>query len=132
MHSDSQPSKTVFIIDDSAMMRSMLGLGAAEAGLSVIGEAGTVQGTVDRCAQLAPDIVLLDLGLPDGDGLELLAQIGGRMPGVYIVVVSGNSDQAVIRSAIARGAQGFILKPFTIGSITDVLEAVRRKLAGEH
>jgi DNA-binding NarL/FixJ family response regulator len=58
----------VFIIDDNVMMRSMLRLGATEAELSVVGEAATMQAALNSCAQMAPDIVLLDLGLPDGDG----------------------------------------------------------------
>jgi DNA-binding NarL/FixJ family response regulator len=129
MRPDSQRSRTVFIIDDSTMMRSMLRLGAIEAELSVAGETGTVQGALTRCVQLQPDIVLLDLGLPDGDGLELLSEIRERMPGVYIIVVTGNNDQAVVRAAVSRGALGFILKPFSIGTITDTLNNAKRKLA---
>jgi DNA-binding NarL/FixJ family response regulator len=128
MHADAQRSRTVFIIDDSSMMRSMLRLGAVEAELSVVGDAGTVQGALARCVQLDPDIVLLDLGLPDGDGLELLSEIRQRMPNIYVIVVTGNNDQAVVRSAVSRGALGFILKPFSIGAITDALNNAKRKL----
>ncbi|MGW8392428.1 response regulator [Pseudoduganella sp. HUAS MS19] len=124
-----QQPKSVFIIDDNAMMRSMLRLGANEAELAVLGEAGTAQAGLARCAQLAPDIVLLDLGLPDGDGLELLSQLRERIPDVFIIVVSGHNDQGIVQSAVSRGAMGFIVKPFSIGAITDALIAARRRLA---
>ncbi|WP_426335826.1 response regulator [Pseudoduganella sp. R-31] len=135
MHSDTiapfhkQQSKTVFIIDDNAMMRSMMRLGANEAELAVLGEAGTAQAGLARCMQLMPDIVLLDLGLPDGDGLELLSELKARSPDVFVIVVSGHNDQEVVRAAVSRGALGFIVKPFSIGSITDTLIAARRRLA---
>ena len=134
MHSDNVPfrneqPKSVFIIDDNAMMRSMLRLGANEAELAVVGEAGTAQSGLARCVQLEPDIVLLDLGLPDGDGLELLTELKIRIPDVFVIVVSGNNGQDAVRSAVSRGAMGFIVKPFSIGAITDTLVAARRKLA---
>lgn len=124
-----QQAKTVFIIDDNAMMRSMLRLGANEAELAVLGEAGTAQAGLARCRQLSPDIVLLDLGLPDGDGLELLSVLKTDFPDVFVIVVSGHNDQAVVQSAVQRGAMGFVVKPFSIGSITDTLVAARRRLA---
>jgi len=126
---NKQQPKTVFIIDDNAMMRSMLRLGANEAELAVLGEAGTAQAGLARCLQLSPDIVLLDLGLPDGDGLELPSELKSRSPDVFVIVVSGNNDQEVVRGAVSRGALGFIVKPFSIGSITDTLVAARRRLA---
>lgn len=124
-----QHPKTVFIIDDNPMMRSMLRLGANEAELAVLGEAGTAQSGLARCTQLMPDIVLLDIGLPDGDGLEVLAQLRDQAPDVFVIIVSGHNDQAVVQTAVSRGAMGFIVKPFSIGSITDALIAARRRLA---
>ncbi|HEY0588494.1 MAG TPA: response regulator transcription factor [Pseudoduganella sp.] len=124
-----QQPKSVFIIDDNAMMRSMLRLGANEAELALLGEAGTAQAGLARCRQLSPDIVLLDLGLPDGDGLELLSQLKTDCPDAFIIVVSGHNDQAVVQSAVERGAMGFVVKPFSIGSITDTLVAAKRRLA---
>lgn len=125
----SEQPKSVFIIDDNVMMRSMLRLGANEAELTVLGEAGTAQAGLARCMQLEPDIVLLDLGLPDGDGLQLLSELRNRLPRIFVVVVSGNNGQDVVRSAVSRGAMGFIVKPFSIGAITDTLLAAKRKLA---
>lgn len=124
-----QHPKTVFIIDDNPMMRSMLRLGANEAELAVLGEAGTAQSGLARCTQLMPDIVLLDIGLPDGDGLEVLAQLRDQAPDVFVIIVSGHNDQAVVQTAVSRGAMGFIVKPFSIGSITDALIAARPRLA---
>lgn len=121
--------KTVFIIDDNAMMRSMMRLGANEAELAVLGEAGTAQAGLARCIELSPDIVLLDLGLPDGNGLELLSELKSHSPDVFVIIVSGNNDQGAVQAAVSRGALGFIVKPFSIGSITDTLVAARRRLA---
>jgi len=101
--------KTVFIIDDNPMMRSMLRLGANEAELAVLGEAGTAHSGLARCTQLMPDIVLLDIGLPDGDGLGLLTRLKAQAPDTSVIIVSGHNDQAVVQSAVSRGAMGFIL-----------------------
>lgn len=119
---------SVFIIDDNEMMRSMLRLAIREAGMAAVGEAGSIQSAQLRCPRAAPDIILLDLGLPDGSGLELLSELKQQLPKAYIVVVSGHNDQNIVHDAVARGAMGFILKPFSIGGITDTLLNARRKL----
>jgi response regulator of citrate/malate metabolism len=72
--------------------------------------------------------VLLDLGLPDGSGLELLSELKMLLPQTFIIVVSGNNDQDVVRDAVSRGAMGFILKPFSIGAVTDTLNQAKQKL----
>jgi DNA-binding NarL/FixJ family response regulator len=118
----------VFIIDDNEMMRSMLRLAIREAGMAAVGEAGTIQAAQLRCPRTAPDIILLDLGLPDGSGLELLSDLKLQLPKAYIIVVSGHNDQDIVRDAVSRGAMGFILKPFSIGAITDTLVNAGRKL----
>lgn len=128
MPADSQSLKTVFIIDDNVMMRSMLRLGANEAELPVLGEAGTIQAASTRCTELEPDIVLLDLGLPDGNGLDLLSELKARNPSTYVIIVSAKNDQEVVRDAVTRGAKGFIVKPFSIGTVTDALVTAKRKL----
>src|SRR5262245_6717316 len=97
-----QRTASVFIVDDNEMMRSMLRLSARDAGLSIAGEAGTVQAALLRCPRAAPDIVLLDLGLPDASGMELLTELKMLLPGTFIIIVSGNNDQDVVREAVAR------------------------------
>ncbi len=119
---------SVFIIDDNEMMRSMLRLAIREAGMASVGEAGSIQSAQLRCPRAAPDIVLLDLGLPDGSGLELISELKQQLPKAFIIVVSGHNDQNVVHEAVSRGAMGFILKPFSIGAISDTLLNARRKL----
>ena len=123
-----QRTYSVFIVDDNEMMRSMLRLGSRDAELTIVGEAGTVQAALLRCPRSAPDIVLLDLGLPDGSGLELLSELKMLLPQTFIIVVSGNNDQDVVRDAVSRGAMGYILKPFSIGAVTDTLNQAKQKL----
>jgi DNA-binding NarL/FixJ family response regulator len=100
------------VVDDHALIRSamrglLLGL-QADADVLEAGDGAAALGLL--AAQPDIDLVLLDLHLPDADGLALLATVGERHPGVAVVMLSGDKDQATIRRALELGAQGYIPK----------------------
>ncbi len=119
----------VLIVDDHAVLRQGLRLILREAAdLSVVGEAASGMEAVERAKALAPDIVLLDIQLPDVSGVEVARQIRSVRPETRILMltVSDRSDDLV--GALKAGARGYLLKN---ASAEEVLEAIRRVAAGE-
>jgi DNA-binding NarL/FixJ family response regulator len=119
---------TVYIIDDNEMARSMLHMIVHGEQFNVIGSAaGAVSGLAGALA-LRPDIVCLDIQMPDGDGLDLLDTFSRRLPRTVVLMVTACNDAASVHAALARGAKGFILKPFTSGTVLDKLETAAKLL----
>jgi DNA-binding NarL/FixJ family response regulator len=83
---------------------------AAQPELEVIGEASDGLEAVQKAAGLKPDLILLDIGLPGLNGIEVARRICQQSPGVKILFVSGNNDPELIRGAPSNGAQGYVLK----------------------
>jgi two-component system response regulator DevR len=101
----------LLLVDDSELVRAGLKalLGAAPA-LRVIGEAGNVAGGISEAARLGPDVVLLDLKLPDGSGLDACRQILRRSPATRILILTSVVDDSLLDEAIKAGANGYLLK----------------------
>ena len=107
---DNRGMTTVLIADDHAGFRQSAGRLLAAEGYEVVGEAADGQGAVEEAARLRPDVVLLDVRLPDRDGFEVAAEItgGGNAPAVVLTSSRDWSDSAeLIR---ASGARGFVPK----------------------
>jgi DNA-binding NarL/FixJ family response regulator len=119
----------ILLVDDHQVVR--LGVRALiddQPGMKVVGEAGTVREAVIRTRELAPDIVVLDIRLPDGSGVDACRQIKAGKPETRVIVLTSFSDDEVILDAIACGADGYVLKQ--IGS-DELLDAIRRMGRGE-
>jgi DNA-binding NarL/FixJ family response regulator len=101
----------ILVVDDHALMREAVRAIIHEAdGIELVGEAETAAQALRRTAELAPDVVLLDLGLPDSEGLACLEALKRRFPGTPVVVFSAVDDPDLIRGALERGAAGYVLK----------------------
>lgn len=101
----------LLIVDDSELVR--LGLRTlleATPDITVIGEAGTVAAALDACGRLRPDLVLLDLRLPDGTGFDACRAILERQPSTRILILTSVSDEDHVDQAIRAGAHGYFLK----------------------
>jgi two-component system chemotaxis response regulator CheY len=122
--------RTVLIVDDDPMIRQVLRLMLREAGFTLVGEAADGDEGLAACVRYKPDVVCLDINMPGSDGLSTLQKIKTDMPGTIVIMVTGDASAAVVRDAIAKGAAGYIVKPFNaakvIGSIEAVLDAARR------
>lgn len=119
----------VVVVDDHAMLAQALSsvLGS-EPDLRVVASAGTM---ADGCAAVrmhAPDVVLMDYELPDGDGAEATEIIKREVPGAHVVMVTSFTDEAVLIRAIEAGCSGFITKH---RAVEEVAHAVRAAVAGE-
>lgn len=99
------------LVDDSQVvrmgLRTLLG---TEPKVEIIGEAGTVATAVETCARLKPDVVLLDIRLPDGTGFDACRQILARLPDTRVLVLTSVADETLVDEAIRAGAHGYLLK----------------------
>jgi DNA-binding NarL/FixJ family response regulator len=119
----------VLLVDDHELFRSALRLRLEqEEGIVPVGEAGTVEQAVIRARALQPDVVLLDLLLPDRSGPEAIPDLLKVSPTTHVLVVSSQTQPTSVRQAIMAGARGYVPKR---ASYTELIEAIRRVAAGE-
>ncbi|WP_042402369.1 response regulator [Streptacidiphilus carbonis] len=96
-------------------------------GFEVVGQASTVETAVQAARELQPDLLLLDIYLPDGSGLDVLHRLSGETGGARpdAVVITGARDVATVRAAMKLGAVGYLVKPFGFAEFTERLTAFR-------
>jgi len=116
------------IVDDNDMMRSILRAMLRGEEYEVIGEARNGNIAVDMADRLKPDIVCLDVMMPEKDGLEALSEIKAARPETEIVMITSNADPDTVQESIMNGASGFIVKPFNAARVLDTLEKVAGRL----
>ncbi|MES2318938.1 MAG: response regulator transcription factor [Pseudomonadota bacterium] len=115
----------VVIVDDNEMTRSVLRMMLQENDCDVIGEGTSGKSGLEVILKTRPQLVFLDIMLPDCSGLELLESIKNALPSTTIVMVTASNDAETIRTALAGGASGFILKPFSSKTVHDsIVKAV--------
>ncbi len=102
--------RRVLIVDDHPVFRGGLAALFASAGYDVVGEAAGSAEAIALARTTAPDIVLMDLGLPDGSGVDATARIVGERPATRVVVVTMFDDEGAVREALDAGATGYIVK----------------------
>ena len=111
MTSAAKPRIRLVLVDDSEVvrmgLRTLLGV---EPTLELVDEAGTVAGAVAACARHRPDVVLLDIRLPDGTGFDACRQILRQHPDTRVLVLTSVVDETVVDEAIRAGANGYLLK----------------------
>lgn len=119
----------ILLVDDHPVVRHGLrGMLDAEPGLVVVGEAGSGADGVDLAAELRPDLVLMDLRMPGGDGVEATGRIVTRLPDTRVVVLTTYETDRDILRAIEAGASGYLLKD---ASPAELAGAVRAAARGE-
>jgi two-component system response regulator DevR len=119
----------VFLLDDHEVVRRGLReLFESEEDLTVVGEGATAQEALTRVPASKPDVAVLDVRLPDGDGVEVCRDLRSAMPELKCLMLTSYADDEALFSAIMAGASGYVLKQIK-GS--DLVSAVRRVAAGE-
>lgn len=118
-------SHTVLVCDDAIFMRTMISDILAQAGYEIVGEAESGMQAIERYKQLKPDLVTMDIVMPDLGGIEAVREIVKFDPAARILMCSAMGQQALVVEAIQAGARDFVVKPF---QPSRVLEAVQRVL----
>jgi len=116
--------KKVLIVDDAAFMRMSLKKIMVENGFEVIGEAENGKEAVTKYNELQPDIVTLDITMPEMDGITALKAIMKIDPEANVVIVSAMGQESYVREAVMAGAKNFIVKPFNKEHVIKVLNSL--------
>ena len=116
---------TVLVCDDAIFMRTMITDILNQAGYDIVGEAESGSQAVQRYRDLKPDLVTMDIVMPDMGGIDAVREIIREDPGAKILMCSAMGQQALVIEAIQAGARDFVVKPF---QPSRVLEAVQRVL----
>jgi DNA-binding NarL/FixJ family response regulator len=118
---------TLLIVDDHEVVRqglaAMLG---RRPGFQVVAEAGTVAEAVDSARRFEPDIIVMDVRLPDGSGIEACREIRAELPDTRVVMLTSYPDEEAVFAAIIAGASGYLLKQVRARDLVAALEAVGR------
>lgn len=118
---------TIMIVDDNDMMRSILrGMLRGEA-YEVVGEARNGILAVEMADRLKPDIVCLDVMMPEKNGIEALVEIKAARPETVVVMITSNADADTVQQSIGNGASGFIIKPFNAARVLDTLQKLSQR-----
>lgn len=130
MHVDvpDLPATRIIIVDDHEIVRE--GLTAVlgrQAGFEVVAQADTAAEALVTVDELVPDLVVLDIGLPDSSGIELCREIKARHPEIRVVILTGSDEEDNVLSAVIAGANGYLLKQ---SGIRDVVRAIGVVAAG--
>lgn len=119
---------SVLIVDDNDIMRTVLRSILRTHEYDVVGEARNGIAAVEMASRLKPEIICLDVMMPEKNGLEALCEIKAARPHVSVVMITGNADPDTVQEAIMNGAVGFIVKPFNAAKVLDTLDGVCAKL----
>jgi two-component system chemotaxis response regulator CheY len=116
-------AKNILICDDAAFMRMMIKDILTKNGYNVVGEAENGNKAIEAYSELKPDLVLMDITMPELDGIGALKGIKKNDPNANVIMCSAMGQQAMVIEAIQSGAKDFIVKPF---QAERVLEAVKK------
>ena len=117
----------ILLVDDHEVVRvGVRALIERQPGMEVVGEASTVGDAVSQAEQLAPDVVVLDIRLPGGNGLQACQQIKAQRPETRVIILTSYPDEQILFDAIASGADGYVLKRVGSDDLIRALERVGR------
>jgi NarL family two-component system response regulator LiaR len=118
------PTIRVLVVDDHAMLRR--GLRFFLRGfddLELVGEAATAKEAIELCAQTEPDVILMDMVLPNGDGAEVTQIVRERQPDTQVIALTSFQEEDLIERALQAGAIGYLLKSVTADELAEAIRA---------
>ena len=125
MHDEAQRPLRVLLVDDHEVVRRGLrALLEAQDGIEVVGEVDTAADVVRQVGFNSPDVVVMDVRLPDGSGVEATRKVRQRFPDVAVLILSSFADEEALMSSIEAGASGYLLKRIDTEAIVNAVRAV--------
>jgi DNA-binding NarL/FixJ family response regulator len=124
----TQPTRIFLLDDHEVVRRGVRDLLEAEDDFTVVGEAGTAEEAVGRIPATTPHVAVLDVRLPDGDGIEVCREVRSRHPEIACIMLTSFADDEAVYAAILAGAAGYVLKQVR-GS--ELIDGIRRVARGE-
>ncbi|NLM75455.1 MAG: response regulator [Clostridiaceae bacterium] len=115
---------TILIVDDAAFMRMMIKDILSKNGFTVVGEAENGLKAVEKYKELSPDLVIMDITMPEMDGIQAVKQIKSVDPSAKIIMCSAMGQQAMVIESIQAGAKDFIVKPFQAERVVEAVKKV--------
>jgi DNA-binding NarL/FixJ family response regulator len=122
----SQPPLRVMLVDDHALVRSAVRQALTVPDVEVVGEAATAAEAMLLAPQLQPDVLLLDINLPDGNGLSTLRELRPRLPGTKIVMLTVSTDRRDVLDSVREGAAGYLTKDLSPDALLRAIRGIRR------
>lgn len=116
----------VLIVDDAMFMRMMLKNILQSNGITVVGEAGNGREALEQYKKLNPDVVTLDITMPEVDGLQAIKDIIAYDSKANVIMCSAMGQQAMVIESIQSGAKDFIVKPFQADRVLDALSKIKK------
>jgi DNA-binding NarL/FixJ family response regulator len=122
-----QPPVRLLVVDDHEVVRQgLVALLERQTGFEVVAQAGTVAEAISAAARFEPDLVIMDVRLPDGSGIEACREIRAARPETRVIMLTSYPDEEAVLSAIIAGASGYLLKQIRGRDLVSALEAVGR------
>jgi two-component system response regulator DevR len=122
----ARPLRLLVVDDHEVVRQGLVALLDRRQGFEVVAEAGTVAEAVEQARRYEPDIVVMDVRLPDGSGVEACREIRAERPATRVVMLTSYPDEEAVLSAIVAGASGYLLKQVRARDLVSALEAVGR------
>ncbi len=117
-------SKKILIVDDAAFMRMMIKDILVKSGYEVVGEAENGAQAVEKYKELSPDLVIMDITMPEVDGIQAVKEIKKIDKNAMVIMCSAMGQQAMVIESIQAGAKDFIVKPFQADRVVDAVKRV--------
>lgn len=114
----------ILVVDDAIFMRKMISDILIGHGMQVVGEAETGSGAVEKYAQLQPDLVTMDIIMPEMNGIDAVKNIMAADSQARIVMCSALGQQALVQDALSAGAKDFLIKPFNPSRVIEVVSKI--------
>jgi two-component system, chemotaxis family, chemotaxis protein CheY len=124
-------NKRILIVDDSFYMRTMLKNMLTDAGYEVVGEAANGAQALEMAASTNPDLITLDVILPDNTGLDVLKSLRQIQPSAKVVMCSAVGQEVIVTEAIESGALAYIVKPFSEEKVLEIVGSALQNDAAE-
>jgi DNA-binding NarL/FixJ family response regulator len=124
--SEPRPLRLLVVDDHEVVRQGLVALIDRREKFQVVAEAGTVEEALDAARRFQPDLVIMDVRLPDGSGIEACREIRAELPHTRVVMLTSYPDEEAVLSAIIAGASGYLLKQIRARDLVSALEAVGR------